>query len=45
VVTRNRYELFGDKAEGLHTDGAGAADFVTEGGAVTIWLEDGVGLA
>lgn len=44
VVVRNRYDLFGDKAEGLHTDGAGFADFLTEGGAVTIWLEDGVGL-
>jgi alpha-amylase len=44
LVARNRYDLFGDKAEGLHTDGAGSADFLTEGGAVTIWLEDGVGL-
>lgn len=44
VVTRNRYDLFGDKAEGLFTDAAGHGDFITEGGAVTIWLEDGVGL-
>jgi alpha-amylase len=44
VVVRNRYDLFGDKAEGLFTDAAGHGDFVTEGGAVTIWLEDGVGL-
>ena len=44
VVVRNRYDLFGDKAEGLYTDAAGFGDFLTEGGAVTIWLEDGVGL-
>jgi alpha-amylase len=43
-VVRGRYELFGDKADALHTNGAGYGDFVTEGGAVTIWLEDGVGL-
>lgn len=44
VVVRGRYELYGDKAEGLFTDGGGHGDFVTEGGAVTIWIEDGVGL-
>lgn len=44
LVVRSRYDLFGDKAEALYTDSTGHADFLTEGGAVTIWLEDGVGL-
>lgn len=44
LVVRNRYDLYGDKAEGLFTDGTGHGSFVTEGGAVAIWLEDGVGL-
>ena len=44
VVARDRYDVYGDKAEGLWTDGGGAADFVADSGTVSIWLEDGVGL-
>jgi alpha-amylase len=43
VVVPNRYDLYGDKAEAIFTDGAGAADFLADSGAVAIWLEDGVG--
>lgn len=44
LVVKNRYNLYGDKAEGLWTDSNGWADFVADGGTVAIWLEDGVGL-
>ena len=44
LVVKNRYKLYGDKAEGLWTDENGRADFVADGGTVAIWIEDGVGL-
>lgn len=44
VVVRKRYDLYGDKAEGLWTDDSGCADFIADGGTVAIWIEDGVGL-
>jgi alpha-amylase len=43
-VVRDRYELYGDKAEGLWTDSNGWADFLADGGTASIWIEDGVGL-
>lgn len=45
LVIRNRYELYGDKAEGLWTDRHGWADFLADGGTAAIWIEDGVGLS
>jgi alpha-amylase len=45
VVARGRYELYGDKAEGLLTDAAGSADFLADGSTAAIWIEDGVGLS
>lgn len=44
VVVRQRYTLYGDKAEGLWTDSQGWADFLADGGTVSLWIEDGVGL-
>lgn len=44
VISRDRYNVFGSKSEGLMTDQEGWAEFVADGGAVTIWIEDGVGL-
>lgn len=44
IVVRNRYDMYGDKAEGLWTDQSGCADFLADGGTVTIWMEEGVGL-
>jgi alpha-amylase len=43
-VVRSRYDLYGDKAEGLWTGADGRADFVADAGSVSLWLEDGVGL-
>jgi alpha-amylase len=45
IVVRNRYDMYGDKAEGLWTDQSGCADFLADGGTVAIWIEDGVGLS
>jgi alpha-amylase len=45
VVIKNRYDLYGDKAEGLSTDQDGWADFLADGGTASIWIEDGVGLS
>lgn len=45
VVVRNRYDMYGDKAEGVWTDANGEADFLADGGAAAIWIEDGVGLS
>jgi len=44
VVVKDRYDMYGDKAEGLWTDQNGEADFLADGGTVAIWIEDGVGL-
>lgn len=44
VVIKNRYDVFGSKSEGLVADQHGSAEFVADGGAVSIWIEDGVGL-
>lgn len=44
VVIENRYDLYGDKAEGLSTDRSGWADFLADGGTASIWIEDGIGL-
>lgn len=41
----NRYEVYGDKAEGLWTDENGWADFLADGGTTAIWIEEGVGLS
>jgi alpha-amylase len=43
-VVRYHYDRFGDKADGLWTNGSGEADFLAEAGTVAIWIEDGVGL-
>jgi alpha-amylase len=43
-VVGQRYDLYGDKAEGLWTNGSGEAAFVADAGTVSIWIEDGVGL-
>ncbi len=45
VVVPTRYDVFGSKSEGLVTDQNGWANFLADGGSVTIWLEDGVGLS
>ncbi len=45
VVIKNRYDLYGNKAEGLWTDRDGWADFLADGGTASIWIEDGVGLS
>ncbi|MBD2473076.1 alpha-amylase [Nostoc sp. FACHB-145] len=44
LVVRNRYDLYGDKAEGLWTDSNGWGDFLADGSTAAIWIEDGVGL-
>lgn len=44
-VVQGAYLLYGDKAEGLWTDSVGKAWFPAEGGTVSLWLEDGVGLS
>ncbi|MEB3242713.1 MAG: alpha-amylase [Cyanobacteriota bacterium] len=44
-VAKGNYQLYGDKSGGLWTDGAGWADFVAEGGTVSLWIEHGVGLS
>lgn len=44
-VVKGNYQLYGTKSGGLWTDSAGWGDFVAEGGTVSIWLEDGVGLS
>lgn len=43
-VVYNRYDRYGDKAEGLRTDANGWGDFLADGGTASIWIEDGVGL-
>jgi alpha-amylase len=45
LVVRDRYEMYGGKAEELYTDEFGWADFLADGGTVAIWIEDGVGLS
>ncbi len=45
LVVRNRYDLYGDKAEGLWTDSNGWGNFLADGGSAAIWIEDGVGLS
>ncbi|MEA5115627.1 MAG: alpha-amylase [Geobacteraceae bacterium] len=45
VVARGDYQLYGTKSGGLWTDSVGCADFVAEGGTVSVWLEHGVGLS
>lgn len=43
-VVRGRYELYGDKADGLTTNEHGWGAFLADGESASIWLEDGVGL-
>jgi alpha-amylase len=45
VVVRGNYQLYGTKSDALWADSSGYGDFVAEGGTVSIWLEDGVGLS
>ncbi len=45
LVVRGRYDLYGDKAEGLWTDANGGGDFLVDSGCVSIWIEDGTGLS
>ena len=45
LVAKQRYEVYGDKAEYLWTDQYGWADFLADGGTAAIWIEDGVGLS
>ncbi|WP_146005844.1 alpha-amylase [Fischerella thermalis] len=45
LVVRDRYEMYGSKAEELYTDEFGWADFLADGGTVAIWIEDGMGLS
>jgi alpha-amylase len=45
VVAKNKYDQYGDKADGLWTDQNGWADFLADGGTAAIWIEDGVGLS
>jgi alpha-amylase len=44
VVAHHRYDLYGDKSEGLWTDSNGWADFLADGGTASIWIEEGVEL-
>jgi len=44
MVVKQSYLRYGNKASGLWTEADGSADFPSDGGAVSIWLEDGVGL-
>jgi alpha-amylase len=45
LVVRSAYGVYGDKSQGLYTGPDGKADFVADSGCVSLWLEDGVGLA
>ena len=45
LVVRSAYDRYGDKSQGLTTGSDGRADFVADSGCVSLWLEDGVGLA
>jgi alpha-amylase len=44
TAARAAYLVYGDKAEALWTGPDGKADFLADSGAVSVWLEDGVGL-
>ncbi|HET9530040.1 MAG TPA: alpha-amylase family glycosyl hydrolase, partial [Blastocatellia bacterium] len=44
LIVRNRYDLYGDKAEAVWTDSSGWGDFLADGGTAAVWIEDGVGL-
>ncbi|MCP9819821.1 alpha-amylase [Synechococcus sp. Cruz-9H2] len=44
VVAAGAYGVYGDKSDALWTDSHGWADFVADGGSVSIWIEDGVGI-
>jgi alpha-amylase len=44
IVARSAYQQYGDKAEAVWTGPDGRADFLADAGAVSLWLEDGVGL-
>jgi alpha-amylase len=43
-VIKQTYDRYGGKSDGLWTESDGSADFPADGGAVSIWIEDGVGL-
>jgi alpha-amylase len=44
LVVQGSYSMYGDKHVQLWTDAEGWGDFVADGGAVSIWIEDGSGL-
>jgi alpha-amylase len=44
LVVRDKYGVYGDKSEAVWTDGDAWGEFVADGGAVSLWIEDGVGL-
>jgi hypothetical protein len=43
-TARSAYQQYGDKSEAIWTAPDGRADFLADSGAVSLWLEDGVGL-
>ncbi|MBN2486428.1 MAG: alpha-amylase [Bacteroidales bacterium] len=45
LVVYNRYDAYGNNAEGLFTDHNGIAGFPCDAKAVSLWLEDGVGIS
>jgi alpha-amylase len=44
LVARGAYSMYGNKEAALWTDEEGWGEFVADGGSVSIWIEDGVGL-
>lgn len=44
LVVKGAYTMYGNKEEGVWTDANGRGDFVADGGAVSIWIEEGAGL-
>ncbi len=44
VVVKYKYDMYGDKADGLYTDSSGWGDFIAECGTTSIWIENGVGV-
>lgn len=44
LVVRGTYNIYGTKESRLRTDESGWGEFIADGGSVSIWIEDGVGL-
>jgi alpha-amylase len=44
LVSKGSYLPYGNKQEALWTDEEGWGDFISDGGSVSLWLEEGAGL-